>query len=353
MAYESEAAFRSALTARISRAARTSRWTRDEIATAFALQVFLGRLFREPDTADQWLLTGGTALQYRAPDYARPTADADLAAQLEFDELSAALHRAAAAQPNEYGRFTLTLTRTDTAGMHKGSLTYILSDKRVATAKLDIATQRHYLYAPEHVTPGPIVELDGLAAMPSIPLNSAADALADKVAAMYEMHGRDATSPSTRPHDLVDVVILAHTERLSSDEVRTAIEGQEQRRAITIPRPLTLPNPVWRTTYPDRAEHTGLPAEYFNVEAALRLAGRVVDPILAGEIAGQTWNPAELRWGASIDNRNRPAINQLLALSRPPRHRRRDPAQGVAPDNPRTPPHHAPEVGNSERGRDL
>ncbi|WP_137811582.1 nucleotidyl transferase AbiEii/AbiGii toxin family protein, partial [Gordonia sp. GAMMA] len=86
MAYASEEAFRAGLKARLSAEARTSRFSRDELAQTVTLQLFLARLFRSPD-ADQWILTGGTALQFRAPTQARPTADADLATRLDAEHM--------------------------------------------------------------------------------------------------------------------------------------------------------------------------------------------------------------------------------------------------------------------------
>ena len=83
MPYASEEAFRAGLKARLSAEARTSRFSRDELARAVTLQLFLARLFRSPD-ADQWILTGGTALQFRVPTQARPTADADLATRTRW-----------------------------------------------------------------------------------------------------------------------------------------------------------------------------------------------------------------------------------------------------------------------------
>ncbi|WP_224160494.1 nucleotidyl transferase AbiEii/AbiGii toxin family protein, partial [Prevotella lacticifex] len=64
------------------------------MARAFVLQQFSSRLFRS-DSAEQWVLTGGTALQYRSTE-ARPTADADLAFALEASEVETALRQALA-----------------------------------------------------------------------------------------------------------------------------------------------------------------------------------------------------------------------------------------------------------------
>ena len=86
--YGSEAAFRAALNTRIREIARTSGVDSTEVARRFALQQFVSRLFdRDPES---WLVTGGTALQYRTAE-ARATADLDLAATRGVEDLTAAL----------------------------------------------------------------------------------------------------------------------------------------------------------------------------------------------------------------------------------------------------------------------
>ena len=111
MAYASEEAFRAGLKARLSAEARTSRFSRDELAQTVTLQLFLARLFRSPD-ADQWILTGGTALQFRAPTQARPTTDADLATRLDAEHMQHSLRQAAHPGPGDFGEFDITITAT-------------------------------------------------------------------------------------------------------------------------------------------------------------------------------------------------------------------------------------------------
>ncbi|MBE7190921.1 MAG: nucleotidyl transferase AbiEii/AbiGii toxin family protein [Gordonia polyisoprenivorans] len=331
MPYASEDAFRASLKARLSRQARDSRYSRDELARAFTLQLFVARLFRSPD-ADKWVLTGGTALQFRAPDQARPTADADLATQLDRDDLTRSLAAVAAPREGEYGHFEVSVEDTDTSGLYTGRLRYLLGNVRFSDATLDLATHRQFLFAPEDIRPHALVVVDELAQMPPIRVNTAAEALADKVAALYELHGSSGTTPSTRAHDLVDLVIISRTQRLNASNVRTAIAAEETRRGIHIPVPLITPNPAWERDYPDRARHSGLPSELHSLPAALTAANTFLTPVLTTTNPGE-WNPTQQRWTtarravrALLDDTHTPSTSR----STPGNHTTHPPA---APDN--------------------
>lgn len=335
MAYASEEAFRASLKVRLSRLARETRYSRDELARTFTLQLFLARLFRSPD-ADKWVLTGGTALQFRAPTEARPTADADLATHLDRADLTQSLAEVAAPRPGEYGHFELTVGGTDTPGLFTGRLRYVLAGQRFSDATLDLATHRELLFAPQKITPQALVAVDELRHMPAIAVNSAAEALADKVAALYELHGPRGTTPSTRAHDLVDLIIIARTQHLDSDNVRTAITAEQARRGIRIPMPLTNPNPMWERDYPDRARHSGLPSELHSLTAALATANDFLEPVMSAQITNRSqWEPGTQRWVApSRRDRSVGALLNDAQGSTAPR---------AARDTPTTPPHSPPE----------
>lgn len=199
MPYASEEAFRAGLRARLSAEARTSRFSRDELARTVTLQLFLARLFRSPD-ADQWILTGGTALQFRAPTQARPTADADLATRLDAEHIQRSLRQAAHPAPGDFGDFgdfDVTISATRSPGLFAGRIRYNIAGQRFSNATLDITTHREMLLPPETVSPHPALALarDELDPMPVI----RTQAVADKVAALYELHGTHGDTLDPRP----------------------------------------------------------------------------------------------------------------------------------------------------------
>lgn len=320
MAYASEEAFRAGLKARLSAEARTSRFSRDELAQTVTLQLFLARLFRSPD-ADQWILTGGTALQFRAPTQARPTADADLATRLDAEHMQHSLRQAAHPGPGDFGEFDITITPTRSPGLFAGRIRYNIAGQRFSDATLDLATHREMLLPLETISPRPVLALDELDPMPVIRMQATAEAVADKVAALYELHGTHGESPSTRAHDLVDLVILARTQSFDAEQLRAAIRHQEQRRDLTVPIPLVLPNPTWERDYPQRAAHSGLPAHLHQADAAITAANSLIEPILTGATGNGQWNPDD---GAWTSQRTR-SIGELLGDTR---------AQRSAPSTP-------------------
>ncbi|OCW87507.1 hypothetical protein A8M60_01705 [Nocardia farcinica] len=314
MAYASEEAFRAGLRARLSAEARTNRFSRDELAQTVTLQLFLARLFRSPD-ADQWILTGGTALHFRAPTQARPTADADLATRLDAEHMQRSLRQAAQPGPGDFGEFDVRITATRSPGLFAGRIHYNIAGQRFSNAKLDIATHREMLLPPEMLSPHPVLALDELDPMPVIRMQAAAEAVADKVAALYELHGPHGDTPSTRAHDLVDLVILARTQSFDAEQLHTAIRHQEHRRGLTIPVPLVLPNPTWERDYPQHAVHSGLPAHLHQADAALAAANSLIEPILTDATGNGQWNPDD---GAWTSQRTR-SIGELLGDTRAPR----------------------------------
>lgn len=336
MPYASEEAFRAGLKARLSAEARTNRFSRDELARTVTLQLFLARLFRSPD-ADQWILTGGTALQFRAPTQARPTADADLATRLDAEHMQHSLRQAAHPGPADFGEFDVTITATRSPGLFAGRIRYNIAGQRFSDATLDIATHREMLLPPETVSPHPVLALDELDPMPVIRMQAAAEAVADKVAALYELHGTHGDTPSTRAHDLVDLVILARTQSIDAEQLHTALRHQEHRRDLTIPVPLVLPNPTWERDYPERAAHSGLPANLHQADAALAAANSLIEPVLTG--AAGRWNPDDGVW---TSQRTR-SIGELLGDTRAPHAAPRTPA-------PEAPP--GPSAHSAERSRD-
>jgi hypothetical protein len=290
--YGSETAFRAALNMRIRQIAQSSGTDGAEIARRFALQQFVSRLFgRDPDS---WLVTGGTALQFRTRE-ARATADLDLAATRGVSDLTTALTNASRRRAGEHGDFAVTITAA-TPGAFTGKITYLLGGVRFAIAKLDVAVGRQFPFTPDMVVPEPVVAIDDVWPMPPVRTYAVSAHLADKIAAMYERHGPTGTSPSTRSHDLADIIILSRCARVDADELREAVRGQERRRTVTVPCPLVLPSEQWRRSFPARLAEAGLPAELRDADAALAEANRFVGAVLDGRVTAATWDPDRRAW---------------------------------------------------------
>jgi hypothetical protein len=291
--YGSEKAFRAALNARIREIARCTGSDGSEVARRFALQQFVSRIFdRDPQP---WLVTGGTALQFRTTA-ARSTSDLDLAVSRGVEDLTAALTAASRRRAGEHGEFVVAVSAGSGVGAFSGKITYMLNGSRFAVSKLDVAVGREFPFEPDTLVPDPVVAIDDVRPMSKVRTYAVASHLADKVAAMYEAHGSTGASPSTRSHDLADIVILSRCAGVDAEELRDAVRGQERRRGVVVPTPLVLPSQQWRRSYPARVADAGLPAELRDADAALAEADRFLGAVLDGRIQAGIWDPDRRVW---------------------------------------------------------
>lgn len=290
--YSDDSAFRMALNARIRAVAQRTGEPHAAIAQRFARHQFLARL--GDLHAGRFVVTGGTALQMRT-DQARTTGDADLAARDAADTIHATLESAAARRPGERGEFSLKVVRRTTDGL-KYSLTYKIGGTRFATIGLDVTTDRLLPGSTEVMTPEPVVDIDDVARSVPLEVYPVADHVADKVGAMYEKHGHDGDSPSSRAHDLADLAIIARTCSVDGDELSERISAEAARRHATVPNPLTIPSESWHTSYADKVKGPNLPAEAANLESALETANRFLRPVLDGAARGHRWDPDRQLW---------------------------------------------------------
>ena len=330
--YASEADFRAALSSRLRQRAQQMQWPTQEVARAFVLQQFSARLFRS-DSAEQWVLTGGTALQYRSTE-ARPTADADLAFAREAAEVETTLRRALTPIAGEYGSFDLKLSRTKDSGNYAGRLTYNLNGQRFASASIDVNTTRPVDFTPDVLTPDALITMPDLSPPPALRVYPVHRHLADKLAAMYDTYGSDGTSPSTRPHDLADIVILSRSSTVDAPKLLAAVRQQESERNVSIPTPLRLPAPEWAATYPKRVEETTRPAQLHDVHTALGAADRFVSPVLAGEIVRGHWDPGQEQWVQPARTAQKASVADLVRSAQPNRPRRATKQPHHPPDRP-------------------
>jgi hypothetical protein len=123
------------------------------------------------------------------------------------------------------------------------------------------------------------------------------DHIADKVCALLEVHQRSAGRPiaSTRYRDLLDLVVFAHTSTIDGQLLASALQREASRRGLALPDRLGHPGGFqWRAGYLRIARETPR-LEERDLEAALATAGRLIDPVLKGEKAGQ-WHPGVLAW---------------------------------------------------------
>lgn len=101
--------------------------------------------------------------------------------------------------------------------------------------------------------------------------------------AMYEVHNGQ---PSTRFHDLVDLVLIVTNWPIDALIVRIALRTEAVRRSLTLPNTITLPASTWTAGYERSAKTViALPTAAHTVDGALRIVGEYLNPILDDEVA--------------------------------------------------------------------
>jgi hypothetical protein len=134
------------------------------------------------------------------------------------------------------------------------------------------------------------VEQHGYRAYPLV------DHVADKVAAMHELHGRTA-APSTRYRDLVDLVAIVIAASVEARAQMAALRSETQRRDLQLPPRFDVPDRrPWEDGYAAEARRSLLPTAA-TLEEALAVVRPFLDPLLDGTAVG-VWHPREGRWSS-------------------------------------------------------
>ncbi|MFN0281760.1 MAG: nucleotidyl transferase AbiEii/AbiGii toxin family protein [Kineosporiaceae bacterium] len=301
----SATAFRRSLNDRIRAAARGRGVSAQQLQRQFLLQRFLARVFDVPD--GPWVLKGGAGLLVRIPG-ARHSQDVDLArADADVTTAVAELRELAGRDVGDPLRFVVG-DPTAMTGARPGAQVRVdvyLGATRFDRFPVDLVAGGRLVDRLEHTRPAPVVDVPGIPELPTFTLYPLADHLADKICAMYEVHGPQG-QPSTRYRDLVDILLIIATFALDGDEAAAALAGEAARRALDLPTTLVSPGPGWPAGYRAVARDTSLDPTLHDLDTALTAAGRCVNALLAGTVlagtvlAGTTtpgrWNPTRLGW---------------------------------------------------------
>jgi len=298
--YESAAAFRMALEQRLKTEAARTGLGLPRLRKRVAFELFLRRLAQV--APDRWVLKGALALDFRLGGVSRPTRDIDLGRD---DDEEAAIEDIAAAQRLHLDDFfTFMAGRTD-AFEEVDEFQAIRFRVRAELAErvfeqfvVDIGFAKPATWKPDRVRTSDFLSFAGIEPLelPAIPL---AQHLAEKVHAYTRSYGTVAR-PSTRPKDLVDILLIADSQGLEAAALCEALTDTFEARAHQeLPRSLPAPPSGWASAYGRLAEQVGLEPD---LAAAFDRAAAFLDPVLSGETHGN-WDAAVGTWAASGDPR--------------------------------------------------
>lgn len=265
MAYDTPAAMRQAIEARLSSQARELRVDLQRLRRSVVFERLVVRL----DTSEPglWVVKGGMALEWRLGNRARATRDLDLSVRLEGiagAELRDRVIEALSRDP-EGDRFVFAVGRSeplpaDAAGRpgHRFSVQADLDGRMFATVKLDVVARSSEIHATERL------RLPGRLAFAGI-LPREVEAVAPIQQFAEKLHALTRAYPSgenTRVRDLVDLALLIE-EGLVDPERAYAVARPLFELRSTHPVPEDIPDPPtsWLARYASMASELSVQAK--------------------------------------------------------------------------------------------
>jgi len=205
------------------------------------------RLLARLDATDplRWMVKGGRAIEYRLEGESRPTRDVDLTLLIRPEEDRSILQeRLEAACANDLGDgFAFSLvgiaeSQTELLGSPGFAIRLRVDylGESFEEVPIDASIDRVFAVPPD------ITATSGMLGFPAarVALVTIEQQIAEKVHAMTRTYG--AGNPSSRPHDLVDIVALLYHREIDSALLGRAAEEIFAGRG-THPLPRVLPSP--------------------------------------------------------------------------------------------------------------
>jgi predicted nucleotidyltransferase component of viral defense system len=293
MKYATPTAFRAALDQRLRTEAGRTGIALARLRKRIAFEVFLRRLVKV--ASSRWVLKGAFALDLRLDVATRPTKDIDIGRD---DDMDAAVEDITAAQQLDLGDFfSFAATRTsafddnDELDAIRFHVRAELAGRTFEQFILDIGFTDRITWEPDTIMTSDLLafaDIDPIE-IPAVPL---AQHVAEKVHAYTRRYGKN-QQPSTRPKDLVYILLICGTESMDATALREALKRTfEQRARQRLPEALPAPPDDWQRPFALLAAEVGIDP---NVDAAFKQAAVFLDPVLAKRTTGR-WDPGAMRW---------------------------------------------------------
>lgn len=327
--YSSWAATAEALKSAAKTTAQTTGRDYDAALRMAYFDRLLSRVFHDSHR-DRWVLKGGSGMLARVPD-TRGTKDIDLATSAgSIDEAEEALINAASYDLGDH----VYLEHVSSKPIIEADTQPDVTGRRVMFALID--AQKGKLI---HQIPVDLVVEDGIVGhtdlinpasrltlaknLPSAPyrLYPLPDQVADKTTAtVLPYHGRE----SSRVKDLVDLVVIARTQKVGIEPLRRALSDRFESRGAN--RPATFHAPTaWADRYSQMASRVPACRGVEDINTAENLVGTFVTPALtvSSSPTSAEWDP---RYGWTVNPNGAVTPSPVDPMSRPP--------SPPAPDNP-------------------
>jgi len=290
--YAGPAAFRRALTDKLSGVAQSGKWSLPHLQRQIAYDRLLERLYA---IDDGWVVKGATALLARDLGV-RASLDVDVfrAAALEIAERG--LREAAVLDLGDWFVFEAGAAHQadDGAAGLRVPMRALVGPTDWARFHVDLVGDDVTMIGTPEQMPAlarvtmPDVEQGGYRVYPLV------DHIADKITATFDRYGKF-RSPSTRYKDLIDLVAIASAASVDAETQIVALRSEAKRRSVELPVVFRVPDrEAWKRGYEAEAARSLL-AVATTLEEALELMSSFADPLLGGSARG-AWDPGAGTW---------------------------------------------------------
>lgn len=292
MSYASPAAFRTALETRLNAAAQAGGPPIGRARKVVAFTRLLARLCHS--APDGWVLKGGFALELRLAGRSRATRDVDLDFAAGLDAATEAL-AAAAADLGDFFEFAVERVGAADVGAPGGGVRFRaearVAGRRFETLAIDVGVGPSVRLEGDELQVPDLLGFAGISS-PRVPAAPLERHLAEKLHALTRRYGAD--QPSSRPKDLVDILIISELGAFDADSLRAAVDSLFAERG-THGVPCTLPTiPAdWARPYAAMAAEVGLAT---NPTQGRADAEAFLAPVLRADVEPRRWNPGLRAW---------------------------------------------------------
>jgi hypothetical protein len=258
---------------------------------------------------DSWMLKGGLALDFRLADRVGPqpraTKDMDLARAAEGVEAADADFRAVLGVGlDDFFEFAIERIevpqeedKVAAGAALRYQVTASLASRTFEQVLVDVGLAPP-LVKPELVDAPDLLDFAGVPPVRVLALPTPWH-IAEKVHAYTRRYGPD-EAPSSRPKDLIDMVLLAAHEEFRADDLLRALRGTFDSRATHgLPEALPPPPEEWAKPYAELADQVGLDR---SLGGGYSRAQAFLDPVLNRSLVDAArWQAGAQAWRPPTD----------------------------------------------------
>lgn len=291
MKYKNDSAFRQALENRIAKVSGSTGIPIQRLRKWIAFDRFLARLVSL--NPKDWILKGGFMMELFFQKRARTTKDIDLHCRLEEEEIYQQLQSAGSSDLNDWFRFEVAAPQSENQflqDMKRFNVKSLLASRQFENFHVDVNSSDMLMDRPKEIDG---MDLLAFAEIPPIKIlcYPLTQQVAEKIHALSRTYQSGEVS---RVKDVVDILLIASSERFSSRKLRDSITSTFQNRnSSDLDTSIPRINSIYSRDYASMARQIGL--TIISLDEANNALKSFLLPILQMKKPSM-WNPAKWKW---------------------------------------------------------